>query len=103
MRWQLTIILLVVNCLTAQVGNPSSTLFSNNGSHGWFSNGNVIGSDYPFGESCIKNYIGLISFGKANYDEIRTSLKFKTIFSIDHFYKSQYFFFQEMCIRVYGK
>lgn len=103
MRWQLTIIVLVVNCLSAQVGNPSSTLLYNQGAHGWFSNGKVIGSDFPFGESCIQNYFGLISIGRANYDEIRTSLKFKTIFSIDHIYKTQYLFFQEMCIRVYGK
>ncbi len=96
-------ILLVVNCITFQYGNPSHTVSLNKGAHGWYSQEQVVGSDHPFGESCIQNYFGLVSFGDARYERIQESVKFKTIFSVDHIYKTQYLFYQELCVRVYGK
>lgn len=91
------------NCLSIQIGNPSMTLLQNKGQSGWYTPGKIPVPGDTFVESCTANYFGLVSLGNASYDWISKNSRFKEIHSIDHFYKNQYFVFQELCLRVTGK
>lgn len=91
------------NCLSIQIGNPSMTLLQNKGQSGWYTPGKIPIPGDTFVESCTTNYFGLVSLGNASYDWISKNSRFKEIHSVDHFYKNQYFIFQELCLRVTGK
>ncbi|ABZ95793.1 TRL-like family protein [Leptospira biflexa] len=95
-------IFFLVNCLSIQIGNPSITLFQNKGQSGWFSPGKAPVPGETFVESCTTNYFGLVSVGNASYDWVSQKKRFKEIHSLDHYYKNQYFFFQELCLRITG-
>ncbi|PJZ83510.1 TRL domain-containing protein [Leptospira harrisiae] len=90
-------------CLSIQIGNPSGTLFKNKGQEGWFSPGKVPSPTDTYVESCTTNYFGLVSIGNASLDYISRHSRPKEIHSLDHYYKNQYFFFQELCLRITGR
>ncbi|TGK49107.1 TRL-like family protein [Leptospira bouyouniensis] len=94
--------LLFINCLSIQIGNPSFTLLQNKGQSGWHSPGKIPVPSETYLESCTTNYFGLVSIGNASYDWVSKKNHFKEIHSLDHYYKNQYFFFQELCLRITG-
>lgn len=91
------------HCLSVQIGNPSVTLFQNKGQEGWYSPGKPPSASDSFVESCTSNYFGLVSVGSASLDYVPRATRPKEIHSLDHYYKNQYFFFQELCLRVTGR
>lgn len=99
----LPLALFCFQCLSIQIGNPSVTLFHNKGQEGWYSPGKVPTVSDRFAESCTTNYFGLVSIGSASLDYIPRHSRPKEILSLDHYYKNQYFFFQELCLRVTGR
>lgn len=94
---------LFFHCLSIQIGNPSVTLFQNKGQEGWYSPGKVPLATDSFVESCTTNYFGLVSLGNASLEYIPRNSRPKEIHSLDHYYKNQYFFFQELCLRITGR
>ncbi|PKA22554.1 TRL-like family protein [Leptospira sp. mixed culture ATI2-C-A1] len=96
-------VLFILQCLSIQIGNPSMTIFKNKGQEGWYSPGKVPLPTDTFVESCITNYFGLVSTGNASLDFIPRQARPKEIHSLDHYYKNQYFFFQELCLHIVGR
>lgn len=90
-------------CFSFQIGNPSVTIFQNKGQEGWFSPGKPPQPTDTFVESCTTNYFGLVSLGNASLEYIHRQSRPKEIHSLDHYYKKQYFFFQELCLRITGR
>ncbi|MCW7469107.1 TRL-like family protein [Leptospira kanakyensis] len=99
----LPLVFSLVHCLSVQIGNPSVTIFQNRGQEGWHSPGKIPVPTDRFVESCTTNYFGLVSLGNASFDFIPRNTRPKEIHSLDHYYKNQYFFFQELCLRVTGR
>ncbi len=96
-------IVLQFQCISFQEGNPSLTIFQNQGKHAIY--GRLISSKDKFreGESCIESYFGLFSFGDASAEAVQTKFRMSEIYSIDHSIKNQYFFLQEYCTTIHGK
>jgi hypothetical protein len=96
-------VFLFVNCLSIQTGNPSLTIFKNQGNLGIY--GKLVSPKDQFqsGESCIKSFFGLISFGDASAEAAQSQLHLTEIYSINQSVKTQYFILQEYCTIVYGK
>lgn len=94
---------LFFQCISIQVGNPSVTVFQNKGQSGWYSPGKHPLETDSFVESCTTNYFGLVSVGNASLDFTPRATRPKEIHSLDHYYKNQYFFFQELCLRITGR
>ncbi|MBM9548170.1 TRL-like family protein [Leptospira sp. 201903074] len=99
----LPLVLFCFHCLSIQIGNPSVTLLQNKGQEGWHSSGKAPSIADKFAESCTTNYFGLVSIGNASFDYIPRHSRPKEILSLDHYYKNQYFFFQELCLRITGR
>lgn len=99
----ISICIFFFQCLSFQIGNPSVTIFQNKGQEGWFSPGKVPLPTDTFVESCTTNYFGLVSIGNASLEFISYHSRPKEIHSLDHYYKNQYFFFQELCLRITGR
>ncbi|EMY70251.1 TRL-like family protein [Leptospira vanthielii] len=99
----LPLVLHFYHCLSVQIGNPSVTLFQNKGQEGWHSPGKVPLVTDSFVEACTTNYFGLVSIGNASLEFIPRHSRPKEIHSLDHYYKKQYFFFQELCLRITGR
>ncbi|TGK90234.1 TRL-like family protein [Leptospira bourretii] len=97
------LVFLILQCLSIQIGNPSMTLFKNKGQEGWYSTGKVPSPTDTFVESCTTNYFGLVSIGNASLDYVPRQSRPKEIHSLDHYYKNQYFFFQELCLHIVGR
>jgi hypothetical protein len=93
----------VIKCLSFQQGNPSFTVFRNHGDVGIY--GKFASPKYQFklGESCIRSYFGLLSFGDASAELAQQKANLTEVVSLDHSVKTQYFFLQEFCTIVYGK
>ncbi|PJZ46929.1 TRL domain-containing protein [Leptospira brenneri] len=91
------------HCISVQIGNPSVTVFQNKGQEGWYSTGKLPLPGDRFVESCTTNYFGLVSIGSASLDYVPRSSRPREILSLDHYYKNQYFFFQELCLRITGR
>ncbi|TGN20289.1 TRL domain-containing protein [Leptospira idonii] len=98
----LSLLLTTVGCISIQQGNPSLTVFKNNGSQGIFGKSVSWKDEYKMGEACVSSYAGLISIGDASVESAARASKIKDIYSINHVYKTQYFFLQEFCTLVYG-
>ncbi|TGL86629.1 TRL-like family protein [Leptospira congkakensis] len=99
----LPLVFFLFHCLSVQIGNPSVTIFQNKGQEGWYSPGKLPLPNDRFVESCTTNYFGLVSVGNASLDYIPRNTRLKEIHSLDHYYKNQYFFFQELCLRITGR
>ncbi len=99
----LLLLIFYPGCISIQHGNPSLTIFKNQGNVGIY--GKLVSAKEQFrqGESCIESYFGLFSFGDASTEMIQSKFHLKEIYSIDHSIKTQYFFLQEYCTTVYGK
>ncbi|MCW7465479.1 TRL-like family protein [Leptospira levettii] len=95
-------IFLLGNCLSIQIGNPSFTVLQNKGQSGWYTPGKIPVPGDTYVESCTTNYFGLVSVGNASYEWLTKKSQLKEIHSVDHIFKNQYFFFQELCLRVTG-
>lgn len=105
LRLPFVLFLLFINvfCLSIQYGNPSLTVFKNQGQLGIYGRSVSSKDQFRYGESCIQSYFGLISFGDASAEMAQNQSHLLEIFSIDHSVKSQYFFLQEYCTIVYGR
>ncbi|TGM76040.1 TRL-like family protein [Leptospira levettii] len=90
------------NCLSIQIGNPSFTVLQNKGQSGWYTPGKIPVPGDTYVESCTTNYFGLVSVGNASFEWVTKKSQLKEIHSVDHIFKNQYFFFQELCLRVTG-
>lgn len=90
-------------CLSIQSGNPSLTVFKNQGVQGIYGKSTSPRYQFKIGESCITSYFGLVSYGDASSEIAQNQANIKEIYSIDHSVKTQYLFLQEYCTLIYGK
>ncbi|MDX1959486.1 MAG: TRL domain-containing protein [Leptospiraceae bacterium] len=97
----ITLSVIVMNCVTSQVGNPSNTLFLNKGTNG-FSGVKYDPTDKT-GEACVTSiFLAFIAYGDASIQEAAASGGITKINSVSHqTYMGN--FFQETCTVVRGK
>ena len=91
------------SCISIQFGNPSLTLFKNQGELGIYGRSASPKKQFRQGESCIRSYFGLFSLGDASAEVAQNQNHMSEVYSIDYSVKTQYFFLQEYCTVVYGK
>ncbi|MDF3820963.1 TRL domain-containing protein [Leptospira sp. 96542] len=93
----------IVQCISAQLGNPSLTVIQSRGQQGWYAKNSIPALNLEYKETCIRNYFGLVSVGSADYESIVGKGQWKEVLSVDLYTKTQYLFFQENCLRVTGR